>query len=238
MVVLQKKDYISITELGKQWHYDSELPNNGNKSEECRNEIRESSEINPTNKYTNNKDTIDNKEEKIDKSISKKVFNFRQSLLDLGVDEDVVNDWLSVRKKKKATNSERAFNKIKNEIEKTSMSANECITIAADRCWMGFEADWVKNIKRPYNNQQNFISSQGRNETLKPDMPILNEDGDMMDGTFYKQNARWYISEIDCKAHSIPVKAPMRPDKRYEWDSVNNRWYLPRDKWEASDELW
>lgn len=93
-------------------------------------------------------------------------------------------------------------------------------------------------VYKQKDNQKKNVSSQGRNETLKPDMPILNEDGDMMDGTFYKQNARWYISEIDCKAHSIPVKAPMRPDKRYEWDSVNNRWYLPRDKWEASDELW
>ena len=93
-------------------------------------------------------------------------------------------------------------------------------------------------VYKQKDNQKKNVPSQGRNETLKPDMPILNEDGDMMDGTFYKQNARWYISEIDCKAHSIPVKAPMRPDKRYEWDSVNNRWYLPRDKWEASDELW
>lgn len=188
-----------------------------------------------------NKDNIDIKQhskERIDKSIPKKVFDFKQALLDLGVDEDVANDWLAVRKKKKATNSERAFNKIKGEIEKSGISANECITIAADRCWMGFEADWAKNTKRNYNNQQKYVSSQERNETLKPDMPILNEDGDLMDGTFFKQNARWYISEIDAQAHSIPIKAPQRPDSRYEWDSVNNRWYLPIDKWSASDEIW
>lgn len=69
-------------------------------------------------------------------------------------------------------------------------------------------------------------------------MPILNEDGDLLDGTFFKGNARWYVSETDAKPHSIPIKAPQRPDKRYEWDSVNNRWYLPVDKWSASDELW
>lgn len=57
MVILQKKDYIAITEKGKQWHYDNELPSNGKKSEETRNEIREISEINPTNKYTNNQET-------------------------------------------------------------------------------------------------------------------------------------------------------------------------------------
>lgn len=96
----------------------------------------------------------------------------------------------------------------------------------------------VYKQKSSYNNQKKYISSQKRNETLKPDMPILNEDGDLMDGTFFKQNARWYISEIDAQVHSIPIKAPQRPDSRYEWDSVNNRWYLPIDKWSGADELW
>lgn len=238
IVVLQKKDYIAITEKGKKWHYDNELPNDGKKSEETRKEIRENSERNPTNKYTKDEYTSDNKKENTDLSVLKKSFNFKQYLLDLGVDEDVVDDWLSVRKKKKATNSERAFNTIRKEIEKSGKSANECITIAADRCWAGFEAEWVKNIKSRYSNHQKDVPLYERHEAIKPDMPILNEDGDLMDGTFYKQNARWYVSDMDSKAHSIPIKAPMRPDNRYEWDSVNNRWYLPSDKWEASDELW
>lgn len=92
--------------------------------------------------------------------------------------------------------------------------------------------------QKQFNNTKKHVYSQNRNETLKPDMPILNEDGDLLDGTFFKCNARWYVSEIDAKPHSIPVKAPQRPDSRYEWDSVNNRWYLPTDKWTASDELW
>lgn len=167
-----------------------------------------------------------------------KSFNFKQALLDLGVDEDVVDDWLSVRKKKKATNSERAFNKIKKEIEGSGLSANECITLAADRCWIGFEAEWVKNTRSNIRYNDKHQTAQERNKSLKPDMPILNEDGDLLDGTFFKGNARWYVSEIDAKPHSIPVKATQRPDSRYEWDSVNNRWYLPADKWTASDELW
>lgn len=98
--------------------------------------------------------------------------------------------------------------------------------------------DRVVYRQKQSNNQQKYVSSQKRNETLKPDIPILNEDGDLMDGTFFKQNARWYVSELDLKPHSIPIKAPQRPDNRYEWDSVNNRWYLPSNKWETSDEIW
>lgn len=98
--------------------------------------------------------------------------------------------------------------------------------------------DKIVYKQKQSNNQQKYVSSQKRNETLKPDIPILNKDGDLMDGTFFKQNARWYISELDLKPHSIPIKAPQRPDNRYEWDSVNNRWYLPSNKWKASDEIW
>lgn len=238
IVILQKKDYIAITEKGKNWHYDSELPSDGKKSEETRNKIPENSEKNPTYKYTNDKDINDKQKETIDKSIAKKDFDFKQALLDLGIDKDVVNDWLVIRKRKNAVNSERSFNAIKKQIELSGKSANECITLSVERCWQGFNAEWIENTRRAYNSKNNSVSSQRRNESLKPDMPILNEDGDLMDGTFFKGNARWYISEIDSKPHSIPIKAPQRPDKRYEWDSVNNRWYLPKDKWEALDELW
>lgn len=236
LIVLQKKDYISLTEKGKKWHFDNELPNHGKKSEETRNQIRENSEINPTNKYTNNKNTSDNEKEKIDKSISKKGFDFKQALLDIGVEKDVVEDWLVIRKRKNAVNSERSFNAIKKQIELSGKSANDCITLSVERCWQGFNAEWMENTRKTYAKKS--VSTQQRNQNLKPDMPILNEDGDLLDGTFFKGGARWYISESDCKPYSIPVKAPQRPDKRYEWDSVNQRWYLPRDKWEATDELW
>lgn len=59
MITLMKKDYIALTEKGKSWYYESELPNDGKISEETRNNIRENSEKNPTNKYTNDKDTND-----------------------------------------------------------------------------------------------------------------------------------------------------------------------------------
>src|SRR5574344_2249549 len=70
--------------------------------------------------------STNNNKEDIDLSISKKndSFNFKQELLKLGVSEDVATDWMKIRKK--AANSERAFNRIKHEIELTGASANDC----------------------------------------------------------------------------------------------------------------
>ena len=74
-----------------------------------------------------------------------KAFNFRLSLIDLGVNEKIVEDWIKVRKTKNATNTETAFNKIKSQILKSGKTANECITLAVEKDWKGFEAEWIKN---------------------------------------------------------------------------------------------
>ena len=75
-------------------------------------------------------------------------FDFKQSLIEIGVAPEVAEDWMQVRKDAKATNTETAFNRIKHEIEKSGLSANECITIAVSRSWRGFQADWVANQMR------------------------------------------------------------------------------------------
>lgn len=75
-------------------------------------------------------------------------FDFKNALIEIGVFPEVAEDWMQVRKTAKATNTETAFNRIKHEIEKSGLSANECITIAVSRSWRGFQADWVANQMR------------------------------------------------------------------------------------------
>lgn len=77
-----------------------------------------------------------------------KRFDFKNSLIEIGVSPEVADDWMQVRKAKRASNTETAFKRIKNEIDKSGLSANECITIAVARSWQGFQADWVANQQR------------------------------------------------------------------------------------------
>ncbi|BAQ84122.1 hypothetical protein [uncultured Mediterranean phage uvMED] len=71
-------------------------------------------------------------------------FNFKKSFLDLGVEENILNDWLTVRVKKKASNTETSFKKIKKEIEKSNLTANESIRMSAENSWIGFNHNWIK----------------------------------------------------------------------------------------------
>lgn len=70
-------------------------------------------------------------------------FDFKKALIDIGVSPEVAEDWLEVRKAKKAANTETAFKRLKEEISKSGLPANECITIAVARSWQGFQADWI-----------------------------------------------------------------------------------------------
>ena len=77
-------------------------------------------------------------------TIRKPAFNFKSSLLSLGVSEDVADAWMTVRRNKRATNTEIAFKRIQAEIQKSGKTANECITIAVENSWQGFKAEWLE----------------------------------------------------------------------------------------------
>lgn len=103
---------------------------------------RGSAEIAPNNIKDNISPTeIINKEKDVR-------FDFKKSLLEIGVSPQVAEDWLKVRKAKKAANTETAFKRIQKEIELSGLSADECITIAVERSWQGFKAEWLSNYQR------------------------------------------------------------------------------------------
>lgn len=99
-----------------------------------------------------NKDIIKEEKEK-----SKK-FPFRELLVDYGFDEKLVDDWIRVRKNKKATNSETALKKFLAEIEKRTCNLNETMEVIVSKSWSGFDWAWMDNIK---------LNSNGNNKTGK-----------------------------------------------------------------------
>ncbi len=72
-------------------------------------------------------------------------FNFKSELLALGVDKDVLSDWLKVRKDKKASNTKTALTKILNQIAKTNLQVSDAIKFSCENGWKGFEAEWYFN---------------------------------------------------------------------------------------------
>ena len=122
---------------------------------------------------TNNKDNKDNKENKENKK--EEGFDFLKSIIDLGVEEQVAKDWMVVRKKKGASNTPTAFNRIKKEIEACSATPNECITLVAENSWRGFEARYFTD-----NN-----ASSSKQEEISADEKALAENWKIINGGTY-----------------------------------------------------
>ena len=73
-------------------------------------------------------------------------FQFRAALIGLGVEPNIADDWLKVRKAKKGVNTETAFKGIEREINKAidaGYTANDCILLATEKSWIGFKLEWA-----------------------------------------------------------------------------------------------
>jgi len=69
----------------------------------------------------------------------------------IGVDESIWNDFLTLRKSKKASLTATALKGIEREAGKAGLSLQEVLQICCERGWAGFKADWVKDIPKQYN---------------------------------------------------------------------------------------
>ncbi|MEE3723956.1 hypothetical protein V2H21_01060 [Riemerella anatipestifer] len=89
----------------------------------------------------------------------KEKFDFRQAMLNEGFDEELTDEWLRIRKKKKAVDSEIAFKLITSQIEKAKLEKNEILKIIVRKQWKGFEAKWLDENKNENERNYNSISN-------------------------------------------------------------------------------
>lgn len=97
------------------------------------------------------KDKDNNKEKDNNNDLPPTAFSMYRSLLDLGAEKQLINDWLKVRKTKKAADTETALNGFINEVEKSGRSINEILKICIENSWKGFKVSWLENLKNNTN---------------------------------------------------------------------------------------
>ncbi|WP_424653115.1 DUF4373 domain-containing protein [Capnocytophaga sputigena] len=90
-------------------------------------------------------------------------FNFRKAMLAEGFAPELVDEWLKIRKAKKAINSELAFKTFIEHVRKTNQDINAVLSIIVQKQWKGFEADWLHNTQPPHqtSNNQIFLDENG-----------------------------------------------------------------------------
>ena len=91
------------------------------------------------------------KEEKGEKKKEEPIvekFDYKKTLLELVDDEVLVNDYISLRKLKKAPTTETAFKLLKKECDKNNFSLKSALEISIQQNWQGFKVEWIKNIEK------------------------------------------------------------------------------------------
>ena len=87
-------------------------------------------------------------------------FNFAQELKNLGANDQLISDWLSVRKIKKASNTETSFKGFVRELNKSNLDVNTALQICVERNWQGFNSGWLNNIDLSIYQQSSQKSEQ------------------------------------------------------------------------------
>lgn len=95
--------------------------------------------------------------------------HFKSILIHLGGNESHVEDWMKVRKDKKASNTKTSLKQFLNECKKHNYPVSDAVKICAERGWKGFKFEWLNETdKSTSGNPQNqkLISYNGK------DIPI------------------------------------------------------------------
>lgn len=111
----------------------------------------------------NNQPLSDQKETSPQGSAAPPPFNFRQAMLSAGFAADLTEDWLKIRKAKKAVNSERAFKIFLEQAQRTGRDKNEILALVVQKQWKGFESSWVQSTQQSHNPQEPVIIDQNGN---------------------------------------------------------------------------
>lgn len=116
-------------------------------------------QITTTTEYIDNTD-IQNKES-ISKDIPKKgqTFSMKEQLMSDGLDKELVEAYMLVRRNKKAPDSIIAYKGLTREAEKAGVSIEVAITECVERNWVGFKAEWYNRVN---NNNNGGIQHDNR----------------------------------------------------------------------------
>lgn len=98
------------------------------------------------------KDKDNNKDKDKEKDNNKDKFSFKNSLLEFSQNNQLIDDWLLVRKNKKATNTETAFNLFMEQVKISDITIDDILNICIDKSWSGYKFQWVLNLRKTEGN--------------------------------------------------------------------------------------
>jgi len=103
----------------------------------------------------NHKPITNNQETTKNKNIHSR-FDAHLFLSEQGVEENLIADWMTLRRAKKLPLTETAINGVKREATKAGLLLADAITICCERGWGGFKAEWLDELKLKENRNGKY----------------------------------------------------------------------------------
>lgn len=98
----------------------------------------------------NDNDNVDKEKNNINviqKEKKEQTAEFREALINLGVETDIADELMLIRKKKKAINTKHAFEMMLAEANKAGITLAEAAKICVDNQWKGFKAEYLQGLR-------------------------------------------------------------------------------------------
>ena len=159
------------------------------------------------------------REEKKKENNKSTTFSFYNSLIYIGAESKLANEWLAVRKKKKATDTETAFDGFVREMNKGGLDINSALRICIEKSWSGLNASWLKGLeitpqsveaeKIDFEKLKDFISQKtGR------DFKVINEE---IKNKYYARLKEGYSKQDILDAVSNAVKSDYHKGENFKY---------------------
>lgn len=99
----------------------------------------------------------------------KQKFDFRQALLEYGFEEELVDEWLLIRKAKRGVNTKYALKTFLKEVERKGIDKNDLLEIICTKQWAGYNHKWdiSDSIKDYGKGKQDRVSEDFKRAILR-----------------------------------------------------------------------
>ena len=110
--------------------------------------------VNDNIECLNDNDNVDKEKNNINviqKEKKEQTAEFREALINFGVETDIADELMLIRKKKKAINTKHAFEMMLAEANKAGITLAEAVKICVDNQWKGFKAEYMQGLRERNN---------------------------------------------------------------------------------------
>jgi len=141
------------------------------------------------------------------------------------IPQNLIDDWLKIRKAKRAVLTETVISATKREAEKASITFLQAVQHCCENSWAGFKAEYLNNKRNSFSDSREHGRQVAARSIFKP---VKQDQLQEIPSDIYQR----YVCIEPCKESNnwVAKWKDNEPDK-YHWEQGVMRWHLRPDDW-------